>query len=101
VEAGMSSLGLTRDCVALETESLSLVTDVLGRTDFLTMIPAALAGLLETTGRVARVRLENTFSLRPIGVAYRVNDYVPPIATAFVKVLRDWAKQKRTSAKST
>jgi LysR family transcriptional regulator, pca operon transcriptional activator len=34
VEAGMSSLGLTRDCVALETESLSLATDVLAKTDY-------------------------------------------------------------------
>ncbi|CAG9271631.1 putative HTH lysR-type domain-containing protein [Paraburkholderia unamae] len=97
VEAGMASLGLTQDCVALETASLTLVTDVLARTDFLTLIPSPLANALTASGRFARVQAASSYTLRPIGVAYRVNAYIPPIATAFIKVLRGWAQENRTS----
>ncbi|RKP53522.1 LysR family transcriptional regulator [Pararobbsia silviterrae] len=97
VEAGMAALGLTRDAIALETASLSLVVDVLTRTDFLTMIPSPLAATLTASGRFAQIAPENTYKLRPIGVAYRANAHIPPIATAFIKFLRAWAHENRTS----
>ncbi|WP_322044698.1 LysR family transcriptional regulator [Paraburkholderia sp. J67] len=93
VEAGMARFGLTRDAVALETASLSLVVDVLGRTDFLTMIPSPLAATLTATGRYTLIKPDGNYKLRPIGVAYRINAYVPPIATAFIQFLRAWAKE--------
>lgn len=98
VEAGMARFGLTRDAVALETASLSLVIDVLSRTDFLTMIPSPLAATLTGTGRFAPIKGDDTYKLRPIGVAYRVNAYIPPIATAFIQFLRTWAQENRLDA---
>jgi DNA-binding transcriptional LysR family regulator len=91
VERGMSSLGLSRECVALETGSTSLVVDVLTQTDFLTMVPSAFASSLGD-GKISRLNLETKFTLRPIGVAYRSNGDIPPVALAFMKVLREWAK---------
>jgi LysR family transcriptional regulator, pca operon transcriptional activator len=92
VESGMSSLGLSRECVALETGSTSLVVDVLQRTDFLTMLPSAFAYSLTADGKISRLNLATTFTLRPIGVAHRSNGDIPPVALAFMKVLREWAK---------
>lgn len=95
VEAAMTSLGLTRGCIALETASLSLVTDVLEQTDFLSMIPSPLATVLTATGRFAQLKLKHPHALRPIGAAYRNKANVPPIATAFIKFLRAWAQENR------
>jgi LysR family transcriptional regulator of gallate degradation len=92
VERGMSSLGLSRECVALETGSTSLVVDVLTQTDFLTMVPSAFASSLVADGNITRLNLATKFTLRPLGVAYRSNGDIPPVALAFVKVLREWAK---------
>jgi DNA-binding transcriptional LysR family regulator len=92
VERGMSSLGLSRECVALETGSTSLVVDVLTQTDFLTMVPSAFASSLVADGNISRLNLETKFTLRPLGVAYRSNGDIPPVALAFMKVLREWAK---------
>jgi LysR family pca operon transcriptional activator len=92
VESGKTSLGLSRDCVALETGSTSLVVDVLTQTDFLSMMPSAFASSLVADGKISRLKLETKFTLRPIGVAYRSNGDIPPVALAFIKVLREWAK---------
>lgn len=92
VESGMTSLGLTRECVALETGSTSLVVDVLTQTDFLALVPSAFASSLVADGKISRLKLESTFTLRPIGVAYRSNGDIPPVALAFMKMLREWAK---------
>lgn len=98
IEASLTSLGLTGDCIALETASLSLVIDVMGRTDFLTIIPSPLATSLIASGRFAQIRLKHNYALRPIGAAYRVKANVPPIATAFIKFLRAWAEANRSAA---
>lgn len=97
VEAGMAAFGLTSDAVALETSSLSLVIDVLERTDFLTMIPSPVASTLTATGRFTRIKPDSAYQLRPIGVAYRINASIPPIATAFITFLRAWAQENRVS----
>lgn len=94
VEAGMASFDLTRDAVALETASLSLVVATLSRTDFLTMVPSPLASSLVETERFIRIQSDHVYRLRPIGVAYRVNAYIPPIATGFIEFLRAWAKEQ-------
>jgi LysR family transcriptional regulator, pca operon transcriptional activator len=91
VEAGMTSLGLSRESVAMETGSTSLVVDVLTQTDFLTMVPSGFAFSLTADGKISRLKLATTFTLRPIGVAYRTNGDIPPVALAFVKMLREWA----------
>lgn len=92
VEAAMASLRVKGDNVGLETSSLSLIIDVLNQADFLTMIPSALALPLVQLGRVSRLHLKNKFPLRPIGVAYRKNNYTSPAASAFIATLRDWAE---------
>jgi len=92
VESGMASLGLSRENVALETGSTSLVVDVLTQTDFLTMVPSAFAHSLAADGKITRLKLAAKLTLRPIGLAYRSNGDIPPVALAFVKVLREWAK---------
>jgi LysR family pca operon transcriptional activator len=92
VESGMTSLGLSRECVALETGSTSLVVDVLTQTDFLTMMPSAFALSLVADGKISRLKLATTLGLRPIGLAYRTNADIPPVALAFMRMLREWAK---------
>lgn len=92
VESGMTSLGLTRESVALETGSTSLVVDVLTQSDFLAMMPSGFASSLMADGKISRLKLAATFTLRPIGVAYRSNGDIPPVALAFMKMLREWAK---------
>ena len=92
VEKGMSSLGLSRESVALETGSTRLVINVLTQTDFLTMVPSSFASSLVADGKISRLKLDTNFTLRPIGMAYRSNGDIPPVALAFMKVLRDWAK---------
>lgn len=92
VESGMTSLGLSREHVAMETGSTSLVVDVLTQTDFLTMVPSGFAFSLTAEGKISRLRLATSFNLRPIGIAYRSNGDIPPVALAFMKMLREWAK---------
>jgi len=92
VEAGMTTLGLSRESVALETGSTSLVVDVLIQTDFLTMVPSAFASSLAAEGKISRLKVAGKYTLRPLGMAYRSNGDIPPVALAFMRVLRDWAK---------
>jgi LysR family transcriptional regulator, pca operon transcriptional activator len=92
VEAGMTSLGLSREAVAMETGSTSLVVDVLTQTDFLTMVPSGFAFSLVADGKISRLKLATRYTLRPIGVAYRSNGDIPPVALAFIRMLREWAK---------
>jgi LysR family transcriptional regulator, pca operon transcriptional activator len=92
VESGMTSLGLSRESVALETGSTSLVVDVLTQTDFLTLMPSGFASSLMADRKISRLKLASKFTLRPIGVAYRSNGDIPPVALAFMKMLREWAK---------
>lgn len=92
VESGMTSLGLSRESVALETGSTSLVVDVLTQSDFLAMIPSGFAFSLMADGKISQLKLATTFNLRPIGIAYRSNGDIPPVALAFMKLMREWAK---------
>lgn len=92
VESGMTSLGLSRECVALETGSTSLVADVLTQTDFLAMVPSAFAHSLMADGKICRLKLTTTFNLRSMGIAYRSNGDIPPVALAFMKMLQEWTK---------
>ena len=56
------------------------------------MVPSAFASSLVADGNISRLNLETKFTLRPLGVAYRSNGDIPPVALAFMKVLREWAK---------
>ena len=92
VDAGMASLGLMRDAIALETASMELVSQVLEHTDFLSMLPSPLASSRVTRGHLSRIKLDNTYALRPIGVAYRADTALSPLINAFLKELRRWAQ---------
>jgi DNA-binding transcriptional LysR family regulator len=92
VESGMAALGLSCVSVALETGSRSLVVDVLTQTDFLAMVPSALASSLAADGKISTLKLATKFTLRPLGVACRSNGDMSPVALAFMKMLRQWAK---------
>jgi len=93
VEAALSTLGISRDLVVVETGSSALIRRLQIATDYLTLVPSAYAQTALEEGLLAIVPSETEFSLRPLGVAYRVNAELTPTAKAFLKVLRSWARE--------
>jgi hypothetical protein len=56
------------------------------------MMPSAFASSLMADGKISKLKLATKFALRPLGVAYRSNGDVPPVALAFMKMVRQWAE---------
>jgi LysR family transcriptional regulator, pca operon transcriptional activator len=92
VDAAMVSLGVMRGAIAMETASLSLLSEVLERTDFLSLIPSPVALSLVRSGRFSRLAVHNRYPLRPLGIASRADSQTSPLSNAFIQALREWAR---------
>ena len=93
MERVFSSVGQHWPSRGIVTNSILAIKSVVMNSDCVSIISPRLIEVEVAMGRLHSIPLEDVAPLRPVGLVWRRNDKLSPIAARFAKILRSIAQE--------
>jgi DNA-binding transcriptional LysR family regulator len=99
LQARFHNRGLRPPKIAFESRSAALRIRTVAASDLLAFVPHSAIRLAEASGlKIVPLAIEDLKRSRQIGVGFRKETYLPPVAGRFLKILKTAAEQVRARA---